>query len=668
LKSPTQDVKINSGDREMAQVYSLSLKEIGERVKKPLAGETLPEWKVEMVVDAAEGFLKRIFRSADSTLAVGRPQEVDLGKIIDLAYLRPLIPIALGIALRRGDVGAELAKLKRTAEYWKGREKERDRRLEEFLSAFRQLARSVVDRGQNAVSLDTVNSLVGQYLSDFLPSEPLRSHVAVVLADILRLIAIPREEVNAAITEGIKSLSSYYKSTLFDYEVMRNLGFTDEEQIRLAHDYLAPAAMLQYYVNRFAAGRAHNILPQIAPSFDQIPENLSSYFPLLPWATLSPAEREKISLKELDSPYKFLTTRGIVTSIGANISINMGPGYGLVAEIASLMGLESQVPARVSKTYFRNFPKVMLGFLKTLGNVLEFLRDRWDEVGDKIDPNKVPTLAMLVDKLGLAGKDSDTVRAVIDDKIAALDNVAEVYKDPSVLVERVPDHIMSLSEALDWLLGSSEREILSNINKLIVEIGVHFVSDTEKRLELMHPFADQAFHLVAGAYLPFRYGLTRHLPPKGKKLRDEMKAPVEEAIVDITNYMVNGPSKGEGYRDWFEKVKGGVELILLGNGAQGAGADYWRQKYLEFQIDWDGVAQDRKKRGRYLKLGDQDWLGLLRGLKERIQASPPERVEEISRAAYDTLRGVVSSAWGELAINIVSSALKLVKQLAGAKP
>jgi hypothetical protein len=82
-----QDVKINSGDREMAQVYSLSLKEIGERVKKPLAGETLPEWKVEMVVDAAEGFLKRIFRSADSTLAVGRPQEVDLGKIIDLAYL-----------------------------------------------------------------------------------------------------------------------------------------------------------------------------------------------------------------------------------------------------------------------------------------------------------------------------------------------------------------------------------------------------------------------------------------------------------------------------------------------------------------------------------------------------------------------------------------------------
>jgi hypothetical protein len=69
-----------------------------------------------------------------------------------------------------------------------------------------------------------------------------------------------------------------------------------------------------------------------------------------------------------------------------------------------------------------------------------------------------------------------------------------------------------------------------------------------------------------------------------------------------------------------------------------------------------------------LKLGDQDWLGLLRELKERIQASPPERVEEISRAAYDTLRGVVSSAWGELAINIVSSALKLVKQLAGAKP
>ena len=656
---------------QKAQVYSLSLREIGKRLKKPLSDETLPEWKVEMAVDAAAGFLKEILGSVDSALSVKRPEEVNLSGVINFSYLRPLIPVALGIALRRGNLGAEIAKLRQAAEEWEGRKKERARRVEEFLSAFRELARSVEEKGQGAVSAEAVNSLVEQYFSDLLPSEPLRSHVAVALADILRFIAVPREEVDRGITEGVKSLSRYYRNTLFDYQAMRDFGFEDDEQIRLAHDYLAPAAMLQYYVNRFAAGRAHNILPQIAPSLDQIPEGLSSYFPLLPWATLYPAQRERVPLQALAgrSPYEFLTTRGIVTSIGANIlSVNTGPGYRLATEIADLMGLKERVPAWVSEAHTRRFPDAMWGFLQTLKNVLEFLRDRWEEIGDRIDPAKVPTLAAFVNKLGLSGKDSDTVRSVIDDKLAALANVADVYKDTAVLVERVPDYITSLSEALDWALGTNEREILANINKLVVELGVHFVSDTEERLRLMQPYASQAFWGPAGAYLPARFGLIRRLPSEGKRRRVATEDPVGEAITDITNYMVNGPSAGESYREWFERVKGGLELILRGNAAEGPGADYWRQKYSAYGIDWDSVAS-RKNVGFYLGRKVQDWLSSLQKVEEVIRRSPSEEeVERVLRGAHDALRDVVSSAWGRLADNIVSSTFGRIRNLQAQYP
>jgi hypothetical protein len=660
---------------QKAQVYSLSLKEIGERIKEPLSDETLPEWKVEMAVDAAAGFLKEILISVDSTLSIERPEGISLSGIARLSYLRPLIPVALGIALRGGDLSAEIKELKRAAEEWEGRKRERARRVEEFLSAFRQLARSVVERGQDAVSGEAVNSLVEQYFSDIIPSEPLRSHIAVVLADILRLIAVPREEVDRAITEGVKSLSRFYRNTLFDYQVLRDFGFEDDEQIRLAHDYLAPAAMLQYYVNRFAAGRAHNIFLQLVPSLDQIPDNLNSYFPLLPWATLYPAQRERVPLQALSgrSPYEFLTTRGLVTSIGANVlSVNMGPGYRLATEIADLMGLKERVPAWVSEAHTRRFPDVMLGFLKTLAGVLGFLRDHWEEIGGEIDPGKVPVLAAFINRLGLAGKDSDTVRSVIDDKLAALANIADVYKDPSVLVERIPDYIMSLSEAVDWALGTSEREILSNINKLIVELGVHFISDTGERLKLMQPYAYQALWGPAGARLSPRFGLTWRLPEGRKKRRVSTEDLVEGLVTDITNYMVNGPSAGESYRDWFEKVKGGIELILRGNAAEGAGADYWRQRYQEYSedpIDWDGVARARKDAGLYLGMKPQNWLNLLQQAEGRIrQASSEEEVEQILRGIHDILRGVVSSSWESLADNIVSSTFGRIRNLQAQYP
>ena len=649
-----------------AQVYSLSLREIGERLKKPLSEGNLPEWKVEMAVDAAEAFLEELLDSVDSTLRVKNWGRVNMENILTVRDLRPLIPAALGIALRRGNLINELKRLRQAAEEWEGKEAERDNKVKEFLSAFRKLANSVVEKGVNTVSLDEVKTRVNEHLSEVFPSEVLRGHIAVALTDILRFIAAKREEVDRAITEGLNKLRSLYMNTLFDYPAMREIGFQSDEQIKLAHDYLAPAAMLQHYVNRLAAGKAHNVLPQIASSLDLIPEGLDSYLPVLVWSTLYPSERERKPLESLalDSPYRFLATRGIVTNIGADLlSVNSGSGYRLVDEVGKLMGLDLKLPRWLSEANKRRVPDVMRAYLKNLKAILEFLRDKWVEIKDRIDSVKTPALASFVEKLGL-GEDLDAVRTIIDDKLEALAKFEQTYPHNEVLMENLPDYILGLSDIVGWALGSTSQEILSNIDKILSEIAVYFIPEANKRLQFMRPFADQAFFGPAGDYLPLRFGFIRYRLPQEKGRRAHEKGDiVGEAMTEITNYIINGPSEGEDYRTWFERVKGAIQLILFGNLAQGKGADYWREKYsvkdpetgeLKSLIDWDTLAADRPSIGLFLKVPSKGWVGMLQEVEAEIEKNPKEG-EEILRRVHEKLRGVVRSAWHYLASQISSS-------------
>jgi hypothetical protein len=657
-----------------AQVYSLSLKEIAERVKKPLSDETLPEWKVEMAVDAAKAFLKELLGAVDSTLRISNWDRVTMSNVLKLRDLRPLIPVALGIALRRGNLINELKGLRQATEEWKGRRAERANKVEEFLSAFRNLARSVVEKGVDTVSLGEVKTLVNSHLSEVFPSEVLREHIAVSLTDILRFIAAEREEVDGAITEGLNKLRSFYMNTLFDYLAMRKIGFQNDEQIKLAHDYLAPAAMLQYYVNRLAAGKAHNVLPQIASTLELIPQGLDSYLPLLVWATLYPSQRERVPLKSLalDSPYKFLATRGIVTNIGNNLlSVNSGAGYRLVGEVGKLMGLELKLPRWLSEANERRIPDVMRAYLKNLRAVLEFLRDNWEKIRDRIDSVKTPALADFVRNLGLSDR-PDSVRAIIDSKLEALAEFERTYLDNAVLMENIPDYILGLSDIMDWALGSRSQDILSNINKILSEIAVYFIPEVDKRLQFMRPFADQAFFGPAGDYLPLRFGFIRYRLPEEKGRRAHEKGDVVgEALTEITNYIIDGPSAGEDYRIWFEKVKGALQLILLGNSAQGEGADHWRKKYtikdpqtgkIQPLIDWDALAADRSSIGLFLKVPSKEWLKALQAVEEEI-IKEPERKEEILRGFHEKLREVVRSAWHHLAAQTASSIFGRLEKL-----
>jgi hypothetical protein len=142
-------------------------------------------------------------------------------------------------------------------------------------------------------------------------------------------------------------------------------------------------------------------------------------------------------------------------------------------------------------------------------------------------------------------------------------------------------------------------------------------------------------------------------------------------LTEITNYIINGPSEGEDYRTWFERVKGAIQLILFGNSAQGEGANYWREKYsvkdpetgeLQSLIDWDTLAADRPSIGLFLKVPSKGWLKMLQEVEAEIERNPGQE-EETLRRAHEKLRGVVRSAWHYLADQVSSSIFGWLEKL-----
>jgi hypothetical protein len=670
---------------QKAKVRSLSLKEVAQVVNEPpsLDEETFKKWKVEMAVSAASEFLDEILDAVIKTPVVDKPEEAQLDAILDLRYLRPLIPVALGIVVQGGDLLEEIENLKPAAAHPQLQSSEgRKRLIEGFLPAFRRLADSVVDKGHEKVSLDDVTRLVEEYFSGILPSELFRRHIATVLADILRVIAVRRDEVEDALNQGFKNLATFYRNTLLDASELIRLGFEEGEQIDTVLTYLPVAAMLQYYLNRLVAGRAHSALLQIAGVLDEVSVGgLGSYFPLLQYIALPPAMRKERDLNVLaqQSPYEFLTTRGIVTSLGTDIlSVNRGAGVRLITEMASLMGVKLELGGWVREAINRQIPGVMLRFLESLKNVLSFLRRNWSKIKDQIDPVKVPALAAIVSGLGLRGQDDETVRAVLDSKLESLEDLERIYRgNEEALIMSLPDYIMSLSEKLDWVLGHRGQEILTRINEALTEIGVYFARGVDERLEVMKPMIEQSFVGPGGGYVEVRLGLTiQREPTEGRRVKG--KDVVGLALVDLANYILGGPSEGESYLDWFKKVKAGIELSLWGETSEerkrrekeekGEGeeekedkaAQYWRA----YGIDWKKVANDRKtkKWGAYIK-PTKWWFDFFSKVEGEIGPIPSqldeeerEKVEKKLKSVHEELQQEILEAWrSKLGNTIVSS-------------
>jgi hypothetical protein len=685
---------------EKAKIRSLSLKEIAEAVGKPpsLDEETLKNWKVEMAVSAASELLDEIFQAVIETPKVDKPEEESLDAILNIRYLRSLIPVALGIVMRGGSLSEEIKNLKLAAANPQLRSRVgREKLINNFLPAFRGLAKKVVNMGHGAVDFNQVDSLVNQHFSQILPSDIFRRHIATALADILRVIATPPEEVESALNRGFETLSSLYKHTLLSEEELFRLGFQTGEQVDIALTYLPVAAMLQYYVDRLAAGRPHTALLQIAGILDKISvEGLNSYFPVLWYAATPPEARQNLRLQSLArrSPYELLTNRGIVTSIGTNVlSVNKGAGIRLITEIASLMGVKLNLGSWVKEAINRQIPRVMLGFLDSLENVLGFLRENWSAIKDEIDENKVPALVAIVNGLGLKNETDETVMVVLDNKLEELRELRQIYgSSEEALIRSLPDYIMSLSERLDGVLGQKSQDILSKINQAVVEIGAYFAKG-DKRLEIMTPLADQAVSALSGGYTEVRFGVTvwREPQKKGRGRRPAGKDIVGLAFVDLGNYMLDGPSEGESYLDWFKKVKAGIELALWGEtseererrkrgeerkGEEDEAVKHWR----EYGIDWKKLAKERKEKkwGAYIKTASW-WEGFfgevvgniqkILGDKNKPEEVKRQEIESMLRNAHEKLQKEISEAWkSKLAHSVVSSVYRRLTNLQSQYP
>jgi hypothetical protein len=685
---------------QKAKVRSLSLKEIAETLGKPpsLDEETLKNWKVEMAVSAASELLDEIFQAVIETPKVDKPEEENLNAILNIRYLRSLIPVALGIIMQGGNLSQEIKNLKPAATNPQLRSRVgREKLINNFLPEFRKLANAVVNEGHNAVNFGEVAQLVDQHFSQILPSASFRRHIATALADILRAIATPPKEVESALNRGFENLASLYKHTLLSEEELFRLGFQTWEQVNIALAYLPVAAMLQYYVDRLAAGRPHTALLQIAGVLDEVSvEGLNSYFPLLWYAATPPEVRQNLNLQLLarQSPYEFLTHRGIVTSIGTNVlSVNKGAGIRLITEIASLLGVKLNLGGWVKEAINRQIPRVMWGFLNSLVNVLSFLRDNWSTIKDEIDENKVPALAAIVNGLGLKNETDEIVRAVLDNKLEELEDLRRIYGgNEEVLVRGLPDYIISLSERLDGVLGQKSQDILSKINQAVIEIGAYFTKGNE-RLKIMTPLADQAVSALSGGYTEVRFGVTVRREPqkKGRGRQPAREDIVGLAFVDLANYILDGPSEKESYLDWFKKVKGGIELALWGETSEererrergeegGEIKDEAVKHWKGYGIDWKKVANDRKEKkwGSYIKTTSwwKEFLeGVIGGIQQilsdqsKSEEVKRQEIEEMLKQVHESLREEISKEWKEkLAKPVVSSTYRRLTNLQSQYP
>jgi len=688
---------------EKAKTYSLSLSQVSQRLEEGLRRideETLPAWKVEMAVHAAEGFLKNIFHSLDSLDPNISYDDVMMEQIFDVD--RPLIPIALGIALQRGmDVGLELEGLKRAAAYWKARERKslRERLLSDFLKNFRSLATSVAEGKVPANLRQIVSGLVGRYFSDILISEPLRAHVEIALTDILRIIAVSPEEADKAIDRGLKLFERFRGVSLFDDDILRGLGFEDEH-LGIVTAFLGPAAALQYYVNRLAAGRAHNILwqirdviPQIAESLGRISEENETYFGLLEGAAFG--EKEYPLMRSSSDFYQVLATRGIVTAKGYKpFTINTSPGYRMLKELAILLGVRESASAAMEVLESRRFPLVIGDFVLNLWKVLKFIRDQWnviagdDGVLSEEDVRNLPTnLAGLVTGLGLMGKSSEEAHGILSDKINNLRERVKSYAgDTKLLIENSPHILLSLSDLVGGALGGDVADIMSHINKLVAEIAVYYIKGKDDRQKFIGFLARHAFFVAVGGHLAARVGMKPDwrdalaelgATAKTRSRRDPAGSAMDEIYSEVIAYIIDGPTAEADPVVWFRNAVAGLELIVSGDTAIAEGKEYWNERFggddrfrvlltKDGQINWAKFAQKRREEGRFLGLGSVGWRnlfqkleGTLSGLSEKTES---ERVKIISDF-HSKARGQIVRSWSSLADRIGNSAANLMELL-----
>jgi hypothetical protein len=701
LKPPTRILKLiavrNMEVLELlqkAQVFSLNLREIANRTGLGISEGTLPDWKVEMAIEAARKFLRDIFAAMDQIKLVPESEIEALrwDRLLNLETLRSAIPVSIGLALRVGrNMEALKDEFKKIKEKWVGRERRvaRERALENFLSEFRELAKQVVDKGgYSLVSWGDVESEVRESLSrhfpsgsptaaDFFVSEHLRDHVITVLTDILRLIVYTPEEVREEINEGYKSLGETPHYSLFNTSIMRLKGFKKDEQIELVQDFLAPAVAIQYYLNRISSTRAHSIFPplvSVLQSDIEFQPSFRSYFPVIQWLALRPHKRTPESLRGLSdrSLYQFIVDRGAVTAYGEDpLNVQTSTGHNRVAMIAQLMG--EQLPASISRSVAqasaRRFPLVMGAFADSLIESLTFLWKHWEEISKKLGLQQAPAseegqapvsgniqtpvLRKVVQSLGLDRPGVDA-REKIGDVILKLRRIKGQYAPSSPdLVENVLYYITSLSEALEWALGTSEEEILKNIHLLASELVLYFASDTESRSSLLRPFASQAFYGPAGSHMTVRYGLSRGTPVVKISRHDPLGQIINAFISDLVDYILRGPSAEENPEVWRQRVVGGLNLAILGEKAQSGDTKFWREKYENVVVDWDSVAQFVKNEGPFLRIKMKDWTSRVLPTLEDLE----------SQKLHETLLSYVFDSWKSLSETITGRILSDVGEV-----
>jgi hypothetical protein len=501
-----------------AQARPLNFKSIYDRKKNQegtdfrLTEKTADEWRVELATQAMSIILDEILK-AHHSLEDDNYSGLTVASLNTESRYRPLLPLVLGALLQGKKIG-EVLNGSKGGGY--GGEVDAKAKIAKFLATFREWAVDAATSGQ-VKSVDEVLNVMNDQFGNLIPSETIRRHLATVASDILRLVAIPLDEVinpvDRAYGDLVKrgaSLTSFLNQEFLDRYFLGLEGFQD-----LVTKMFSWVALLQHIVNRLIGGWPHSLWRTVASdarfvSGQQVSE---SYLPVFWWAAHFPDDRRELSPSNFgtgeggdEKIFEILPLIGAVTAVRGRIVPNMASSWELASQVkeAILGKFEGgrKAEAVISR---RNLPGCLLGVARNLLVVLEGLHRIFEEVDKDITVltkrlKAMPTVAEFVNnilqRLGYSLSYLENIqnienievrRAVINEVVNKVTKQLEKMKSETVQLTRTYwDQTKRIDEspvflaAIDSILSGREQvaidiqeaqEVVERINLMVVELA-----------------------------------------------------------------------------------------------------------------------------------------------------------------------------------------------------
>ena len=719
-----------------ARIYPISLVGIANKSDPRLefSRENYNTWKVEIAVEALSSLLEELWKTQKALFMYNQRfpekfQETGHDPYHIRTEWQALVPLALAVHLHGNflsptegvegglieSLGGKLRlfreKLKSAIEAVKSLENvsdtEASEAINEFLSLFRDWAAGVANDPSQRKGYDDIRTEVDKKLSKVFPVEEVRKHIAAFASDLLRLVAVTKDELGTSFQEPIneffsqlelklksksksKSKSESESESKVPYVsfLQRDVWFhmspfgsiKDEDLKQFAFEFFPWILIVRYYLNKMTG----NVQGSLWRELMEDPNKTlgagaawGSNLPALLWGSLHPLQRKEESPKDkvfaeeaISSPSAIAPRVSGATSVGTTKLSNLSLAASIATDIAVLT---TGVPlgTATAEIHRRNYPGQLRGVLECLRNVLDFVSRSLEESQDSvatlakiIENPKNPTLSSFLKRLlGIESVENidkgqvDTFKQILQEKVRKLNELNRKYSQQQDLLRQAWVFFSEFGEIIGREVQFHEDvdEIINEIFRMFVEVVSNYRS-SEWRGALWQPFASNAYRFF-GSHLALSNGVPTNESEAIGSL--EGAAGTRAAILRFIDTVINTTtSLPQGDKDLFEKLVYAIK---------------------EFHKVLNSKEVVKDKRG-VLKWSSSRWESELKKKLKEIGLSLEEivtsaNVEDLYKNAeefltreklegiFSWLRGIVEDAWMDLADKAAERVSEVVKAL-----